>query len=238
MPTEIKGQPTSSEILARLAKEGRPVALSFSCGKDSIATWLALLDYGIEVVPCYFWLVPDLHFIAEELEYFEEVFDTRIHRLPNPAFYRLMANAVYQPPERAATIEAVDLYVPDQSGMWSLLLGELGLPADTWKADGVRACDSLIRRLSFTRNGVMKESSRKVSPIADWTKGEVMERIERAGIRLPIDYELFGRSFDGIDRRFTEPMREWLPEDYERLRAWFPLLVTDLIRKGVPPDGF
>lgn len=102
----------------------------------------------------------------------------------------------------------------------------------------MRAADSLVRRSSFVRHGVVKKSSRKVSPIADWLKSEVMDAISGAGIELPIDYEIFGRSFDGIDSRFTEPMRRHLPDDYERLRRWFPLMVSDLIRKGADPDGF
>lgn len=51
MPTIIKGQPTSAEIRKRLKAEGRPVVLSCSLGKDSLAAWVALEDEGIEVVP-------------------------------------------------------------------------------------------------------------------------------------------------------------------------------------------
>lgn len=50
MPTIIKGQPTSAEIRKRLKAEGRPVVLSCSLGKDSLAAWVALEDEGIEVV--------------------------------------------------------------------------------------------------------------------------------------------------------------------------------------------
>lgn len=238
MPTKIKGQPTSDEVLQRLADMKRPVALGFSCGKDSIATWIAMRRYGIETVPVYFWLVPNLKFVDDELEYFEGKFGQRIHRYPNPSFYRLINGMVDQPPERLRFIEAANLPSPDYEQTWQLIFEDLGLPSDTWKADGVRAADSLVRRSSFVRHGVMKEPSHKVSPIADWLKGEVMEAISGAGIELPIDYRIFGRSFDGIDRRFTEPMRRYLPEDYERLRQWFPLMVTDMIRKGADPDAF
>ncbi|MEY8314135.1 hypothetical protein [Adlercreutzia muris] len=238
MPTVIKGQPTSQEVLQTLADLHEPVALGFSCGKDSIATWIAMREYGIEVVPVYFWLVPDLQFIDDELAYFEEVFETRIHRYPNPSFYRLINSCVDQPPERLRVIEAAHLPTPDYPQTWDLITDELGLPRETWKADGVRAADSLNRRSSFVQHGVMKPHSRKVSPIADWLKQEVMDAIDGAGIKLPIDYEIFGRSFDGIDCRFTEPMRKHLPDDYERLRQWFPLMETDLIRKGADPDGF
>lgn len=238
MPTVIKGQPTSEEVLRRLADLDEPVALSFSCGKDSIACWLAMREYGIEIVPVYFWLVPDLKFIDEELAYFEDFFGTHIYRYPNPSFFRLISNLVDQPPERLRVIEAANLPIPTYEQTWEAIFQELGMDPRTWKADGVRAADSLNRRSSFVRHGVMKESNRKVSPIADWLKAEVMGIIDRYGVKLPIDYEIFGRSFDGIDYRFIEPMRRRLPEDYGRLVEWFPLAVGDIIRHGEAPDGF
>lgn len=238
MPTIIKGQPTSKQILEKLAALNEPVVLSFSCGKDSIATWLAMREYDIEIVPVYMWIAPDLQFINDELEYFEDFFGTHIYRYPYPSFFRFINNFVFQTPERLRVIEAANLPTPDYPDLWQVIFDELGLKQNTWKADGVRAADSLNRRTSFVMHGVMKESNRKVSPIADWLKGEVMECIDNAGVKLPIDYEIFGRSFDGLDYRFLEPMRKHLPDDYERLVEWFPLLVTDLIRRGEDPDGF
>ena len=46
MTTIIKGQPTSAEVRASLAAEGRTVLVAFSGGKDAIATELALQDAG------------------------------------------------------------------------------------------------------------------------------------------------------------------------------------------------
>lgn len=238
MPTVINGQPTSKEVLQRLKDLDQPVALSFSCGKDSLAAWIAMREYGIEIIPVYFWLVPDLEFVNDELSYFEEFFGTHIYRYPSPSFFRLINGCVDQPPERLRFIEAASLPTPDYQQTWEVVLDELGLDPKTWKADGVRAADSLNRRASFVKHGVMKESNRKVSPVADWLKGEVMEALDGAGVKLPIDYELFGRSFDGTDYRFTEPMRKHLPDDFQRLCDWFPFLVTDIIRNGEDPDGF
>lgn len=238
MPTVINGQPTSKEVLQRLKDLDQPVALSFSCGKDSLAAWIAMREYGIEIIPVYFWLVPDLEFVNDELGYFEEFFGTHIYRYPSPSFFRLINGCVDQPPERLRFIEAASLPTPDYQQTWEVVLDELGLDPKTWKADGVRAADSLNRRASFVKHGVMKESNRKVSPVADWLKGEVMEALDGAGVKLPIDYELFGRSFDGTDYRFTEPMRKHLPDDFQRLCDWFPFLVTDIIRNGEDPDGF
>lgn len=230
MPTVIKGQPTSAEVLARLKAEERPVLLSFSCGKDSIAAWVAMEEAGIEVIPCYMWLVPNLKFVQEELSYFEEAFDKKIHRYPHASYYRLIVDLVDQPPEHCGIIEAASPPKPQYDEIWRMIRHDLGLDPDTWVADGVRAADSIVRRASFVKHGVMKPGNRKVSPIADWLKAEVMDAINRKGVNLPIDYEIWGRSFDGIDYRFTAPMRERLPEDFEILKKWFPLIESDIVR--------
>lgn len=54
------------------------VALSFSCGKDSIVSWLYLRERGIKVHPYYFALCPDLPMVKTALEYYENFFDTKI----------------------------------------------------------------------------------------------------------------------------------------------------------------
>lgn len=232
MPTQIKGQPTSAEVIARLKAEGRPVALSFSCGKDSIAAWIALEDAGVEVVPVYMYSVPPgtLRFVEDDVAYFESSFGVHIHQYPHPAYFAFFNHFICQAPQNLGIIEASCMPEPKYPEMWRLIKDDLGLPQDTWVADGVRAADSIVRRASFVRHGVMKASSRKVSVIADWLKAEVMAAIERRGIALPIDYELFGRSFDGLDYRFLAPMRDKLPDDYARLLEIYPMAELDIAR--------
>lgn len=230
MTTIIRNQGTSAEVRQKLHDEGEPVLLAFSCGKDSIATWLALQDAGVQVVPCYMYYVPGLRFVDEEIDSFEQHFGQRIHRYPHPSLYRWINNAVYQAPERLHVIEAANLPTPDYDQMWDLIREDLKLPKQTWCADGVRAADSIQRRGAFVRYGYWRKSKKKVSPIGDWLKGETLDRIGQAGIKLPVDYEWFGRSFDGIDRRFTEILRDKDPQDYEVLRSWFPLLEGDIVR--------
>jgi hypothetical protein len=86
MPTTLPGIPQSAEVIARLRAEDRPVLLSFSRGKDSIAAWIALRDAGIDVRPFYLYAIPGLlSFEAESLAYFEDVFDTPIPVYPHAA---------------------------------------------------------------------------------------------------------------------------------------------------------
>lgn len=232
MPTQIKGQPTSAEVLGKLREEGRPVLLSFSCGKDSIAAWLAMRDAEIDVVPVYLYYVAPgvLSLIDEDLGYFEDFFKCHIHRYPHTSYYKWLNNFVCQAPENLPVIDAARMPTPTYEQLWGFIKDDLSLPKDTWVADGVRAADSIVRRASFVKHGVMKKSSHKVSPIADWLKGEVMDAIDSAGCRLPEDYELFGRSFDGLDYRFIAPIKEHRPDDYRRLLEVFPMAYLDIER--------
>lgn len=236
MTTVIKGQPTSVEVIASLAAEGRPVLVAFSGGKDAIATELALQDAGIETILAHLYYIPGrdpgrtLGFVERGLTDLEQALGKPIHRYPHPSFYRWLNNFVFQPPERCEVIEAARLPTPDYAVMWELIRKDLDLPADTWVADGVRAADSIVRRASFTRHGVMKPKDRKVSPIADWLVSEVRDRISAAGITLPVDYQLFGRSFDGIDHRFLGPIAEHFPDDFARILDFFPLADLELFR--------
>lgn len=239
MPTIIKGQPTSAEIRDRLAAEGRPVLVAFSGGKDAIAAELALQDAGIETVLAHLFYIPGrtpgrtLDFVEHGLTDLEQKLGKPIHRYPHPSFYRWLNHFVFQPPERCEVIEAARLPIPDYATMWTFIREDLGLAPDTWVADGVRASDSIVRRASFTRHGVMKPKDRKVSPVADWLKGEVLDRIAAANINLPVDYELFGRSFDGIDLRFLKPISERFPDDFDRILDWFPLADLELFRANM-----
>ncbi len=236
MPTIIKDQPTSAEIRDRLAAEDRPVLVAFSGGKDAIATELALRDAGIESVLAYLYYIPGrepgrtLDFIERGLADLEQSLGKPILRYPNPSLYRWLNHLVFQPPERCAIIEAARFPSVTHDQMWDLIRADLGMPADTWVADGVRAADSIVRRSSFVRHGIMKPKHHKVSPIADWLKAEVMGRIAAADIDLPVDYDWFGRSFDGIDYRFLKPVHDHAPDDYQRILDWFPLADLELFR--------
>ena len=235
----IPGVPPSADIRAELADDGRPVLVAFSGGKDAMATELALRDAGVDTVLAHLYLIPGraprrtLQFVEDGLCQLEDIWQKPIHRYPHPSFYRWLNNFVFQAPENCDVIEAAQLPSVTYDQIWELIRDDLGLAPDTWVADGVRAADSLVRRASMKRHGAMKLSSRKVSPIWDWKQGKVYDYIEAAGVPLPVDYEWFGRSFDGIDYRFLAPIREKAPDDYQRILEWFPLAELEIIQHGL-----
>jgi hypothetical protein len=230
-PTAIEGITPSAQLRETLV--GQTVLLAFSRGKDSIAAWLALRDAGVRVVPYHLFLVPGLEWVAESLAYYEDWFGTPILNLPHPSLYRWLANFVFQPPERCRVIEAARIVVPTYGDVNAMIREHYQLPADTWVCDGVRAADSPNRRTTIRSHGPVNEGRRTLKIVWDWRKQHVMDAISIAGVELPADYAWFGRSFDGVDRRFLEPIRRHAPADYARILEWFPLADVELHRAAV-----
>lgn len=232
---EIAGVTTSTELLQRLADLDEPLILNFSRGKDSIATWLAMLDAGVKkehIIPIMKYTVPDMEFVNKDLERFEAHFDTRIIQVPHYQLYRMLKYLIFQTPERCAGIQAAQIATMTGEDTDRLIRSQYATP-ETWIVDGVRAADSPTRRMSFMRWGPSKERTRRMSPIWDWTQKEVYARIEKAGIALSPDYEWFGRSLDGIGCDYTIPLRKHSPADYQRILDLFPMADIEIFRHEV-----
>ena len=113
------------------------------------------------------------------------------------------------------------------------IVSELGWPEGSYTAVGVRAADSQNRYSMFKRLGMsvaVSDKSRKFYPVFDWNKERLISEIKASGIKLPIDYRVFGRTFDGFDARFLAPLREHFPRDYQRLVEWAPFVDAEFFR--------
>lgn len=209
---------------------GPTTILSFSTGKDSIGAWLAIRDHFDSVVPYYLYLVPGLSFVEESLDYFEGLMGRPIIRLPHPSFYRWLNNFTFQPPHNAATIAAARLPDFEYLDIHRIVCEAEGLDPGTMIASGVRAADSPMRRLQFSTHGAISAAQKQYYPVWDWSKDRLLAEIEGAGIKLPADYELFGRTFDGLDLRFLYPLKHKRPRDYARILEWFPLAEAEIWR--------
>lgn len=189
-------------------------------------------EAGITAVPYHLYSVPNLRFVEESRKFYEDFFQTKIINLPHPALFRWLNSLVFQPPERAAVIEAAQLIEPTYEDLANMLREDLGL-AGAWNADGVRAADSPNRRMAMVTHGPQRESVRKVSVVWDWRIADVRDALKRHNCPLPPEYEWFGRSFDGLDFRFLDPIRQHAPDDYERILEWFPLADLEVFRRNL-----
>lgn len=210
------------------AEHGGRHIVSFSLGKDAIASWLVLRKHDIDCVPYYLYLVPDLEFVEESIRYFEGYFSQPIMRLPHPSLFRMIDNAVFQPPERISVIDDLNPIRIKYEDIYDAVRGEHGLTRQSLIASGVRAADSIVRRLSFQRHGHIRKDC--FYPVWNFRKKDIYALMGAEGVKLPIDYEVFGRSFDGIDARFLVPIKQHFPRDYERILEWFPLADLEVFR--------
>lgn len=227
----------SAELRARMATlTGDTALLAFSCGKDAIAAWLAMVPHFKRIIPVHYELVPGLAFVDRSLRYYEDFFGCEVLRRPHPAFVRWLREYTFQPPERWPIIEEIDF--PAKYTHESILDDircDLKLDESVFVANGVRACDSPFRRMAVRKHGAVNWARRSWWPVYDWTLADVETSIAKSGVKLPVDYRLWGRSFDGIDHRFLEPMKRHLPDDYARVLEWFPLAHLELFRRDLQP---
>lgn len=228
---------TSEDVIREVLGISPRVLLSFSTGKDSIAAYLAIREAGFEdIQPFYLYQVPgNLEFIEESLSYYERTLfgGRRVIRMPHPYLWAVMRNMIHQPPERVELIQFFDFAQIEHEEVQQFVLSDLGWPDTAMTAVGVRAADSQNRYAMFKRHGMriaVNVEKRKFYPVFDWNKERALSAIRKSGVRLPVDYRVFGRTFDGFDARFLAPMKQYFPNDYRRILEWVPMADAEFFR--------
>lgn len=221
---------SGAETISKVRETQTETLLAFSTGKDAIAAWLALRQHFEKVHAYYLYLVPGLDFVEESLAYYERFFGVKITRLPHPSVHRWLNHYVFQPPERCAVIEQAGLPLFDYTDIRKVMVEDKGLQPDVLVADGVRAADSPMRRIAIKTHGPISLNQGRYHPIWDWLKADLIACFRRHGVKLPVDYALFGRSFDGLDLRFLLPLKKHRPADYRKILEWFPLADLEVFR--------
>lgn len=223
----------SAELCERMAAECDTVILAFSTGKDSIAAWLQLRKFFKTVIPFYKYVIPGLSFVEDSLKYYEDFFGVKIHQFPHPAYYRIMQQFTHQPPYRYEEIAGwgVDTkWDYTEEYLADIIRYRLKLPEEVYTATGVRMADSPYRRVALLRYGAVNHNRKSFMPVYDWVKADMLREIDAAGIQLPVDYRLFGRTFDGLDYRFLKPIQENYPEDFQKILRHFPFADLEIAR--------
>lgn len=221
---------TGLETIAEVRKRQSDTLLAFSTGKDAVAAWLAIREHFDRVHPYYLYLVPGLEFVEQSLDYYERFFGAKIARLPHPSVHRWLNNFTFQPPERCAVIEQAGLPDFDYQDIRQVMIEDHGLQPGMLVADGVRASDSPMRRIAIKTHGPISLNQGRYHPVWDWRKADLIACFRKHGVKLPVDYKLFGRSFDGLDLRFLLPLKKHRPADYRKVLEFFPLAELEIFR--------
>lgn len=224
--------PPSPEIIAQVRKERGPVSLlAFSGGKDSIAAHINMMGHFEEVIPFYLYGIPDLEFIEESLAYYERtLFGGRhIIRAPHPSLYRQMNVGIFQAPHHIPVLEAARLPEFTYKDVHNLIREEHNCPK-ALVATGVRAADSPMRHVSIMQHGPILRNKGEYFPVWDWKKADIVSAFTKHDIKLSREYEIFGRSFDGLDARFLIPLKKHFPSDFAKVLEFFPLAEIEVWR--------
>jgi len=221
----------SDELCAQMAEKHNGICLlRFSCGKDAIAAYIQLRRYFKEIIPVYHYLHPDLDFINKSLAYYEEIMGRHIIRVPNSKLYESLNSGTLQTKKSWAFIKKMKLPNFDNDDVNGYIKNDLRLDENIMTGVGVRAADSLTRSMSIKKYGAINEKRKTFYPVYDWNIERLKKEIKDSGIKLPVDYKIWGKSFDGLDYRFIKPLKDHSPNDYEKLKEFFPLLDIEIKR--------
>jgi len=229
----------SEKMLEEFSKNNDQILLSFSRGKDSIGVWLQLLKYykPENILPFHLYTIPNMEWEEESLKYYEDYFKTKILQLPHPRLYRMLRNSIFQTYESYLAIKEMRLPSFDYDFCFKMALIHYKLPDSTYVAIGNKRSDNINRAMQMKKSGGIQESKNKIFPIFDWTDTMLKAEIKKSGVKLPVDYEMFGRSFDGLQFEFVEPIKRNYPDDYEKIKTWFPLIDVEIERRRMN-DGY
>lgn len=232
---DLKKQwPWGDEFLRSMRKRLGPKAIvAFSSGKDAVAMAIAMKPYFEELIPFCCYYVPGLKIMDEALAYYEDkIFDGKpIIRAPHPVFIDWISSLRYQTPESARELLKYDWPSNVTMETYARDLAEKhGLPEDALYSTGARAGEFFTRSVMVQRTGGVQASRRQWWPIWHMNRAEVLDTIEKAGVALSREYDLFHSSFCGLDYGFMSQLKKHEPEDWETIKRWFPLIDAELWR--------
>jgi hypothetical protein len=219
----------SANLCRRVSeRSGGVCLLAFSRGKDSVGAWLQCRRYFARIIPFHCYLVPGMAFERESLDYFAGWFGVPILDMPHPSVSRYLAWQVFSSPADNRRWDTLAEHT--YQDVYMHVAATAGVSVLTPCAVGVRSADSIHRRKAIMATGGENKGKGEFYPCHDWDADRLESEITTAGVQLPVDYQWWGRSFDGLDARFTASLRRNAPEDYARLRRLYPLAYGDECR--------
>lgn len=214
--------------------KGKKVALAFSRGKDAIATLLTLKEYDIEGIPFYYSLCPDIKFVDESINDLENIYKFKINIIPSERYIDMLKHSVYQTLGQCEIIDKYKLTTYTKKQLNELLVKNYNIK---YTAIGIKRYDSLNRIHSYHNHYGVDEKANCIYPIIDMTDNELCLLLDRHNAKLPIDYKVWGCSWDGYSARWLVRFKEYFPKDFETLKIYFPLIEVELKRWELIKDS-
>ena len=205
--------------------KGKTNVLHFSTGADSVACFLKLRENGIEPILIYKYFIKDLPMVKNYIDYFEKKFNVHVFQFPSTLWAEHNDKVLYQLPIKAREKHFnnlskyyLDLYTKD---VFDQSLAKT-LGGDVVFHLGLRYTDGLRRYQHIMKHGCSFEN--KFYPIASFKVADIQELLDKYDCKLPIEYGLWGISFESPRSFNINLIKENCPSTYEAIKKQFPMI--------------
>lgn len=224
--------PDTESLCKFVAKKSNGVCfLGFSRGKDSLCAWLNLKKYFKKVIPFHCASFPGMRHVKDYLDYCELQMETKIIRLSSMEVPMCLARKMYQECDELDELNELDMSSYTMLDIVENLRYDLHLPR-TWCAFGISANDSIDRRIYCNKVHGRNPQNLSFYPCYDWPRAEILGAIKNAGLKLSGEYKYANRSLGGIPSATCNRIyKEHYPEDWERIKAIYPLTEAKTLRE-------
>lgn len=195
------------------------VLVAFSGGKDSVVTLDVCMRYFAHVEGFFMYQVRGLSFQESILRYYEDKYGIPIHRIPHFELSQWLRYGLFRMYDFSCPIVGVKEtydYIRENTDIW-------------WIAAGERIADSVWRRAMIKSSGTIDEKRGRFYPIAEWNKADVQAYIRQRHLRVGVESQKLGFSFRSFMGKDLIKIRDAFPNDYAKIKQWFPLVDASII---------
>lgn len=236
MPPHARHFVGPDESMKALSERASEIIVAFGGGKDSLVT----LDLAKRYIPTVhvvsMYMFPDLVFDREYENMIAERYGVTVVRVPNPIVVDMIRQGAYG--SNPKTVESIPKRWQPHNN-WKRRADDfrsiLGKPPTTWVATGLKRVDSLGVAINLNRIGYELDfDNHNAYPLATVTNTGVWNYIKRDKLPPHPWYQTGAKhSFDTVYGVTLEAIKTHWPEDFERIKAVFPLIDAVLYRKEV-----
>lgn len=211
--------------------------LSFSRGKDSIASWIVLKQYFKRIIPFHCSFVPNLNFVNESLDYYERFFDAKIQRFIIGSMLDSIYDLWFQAIEDEDSIDEFDFPKYGNNDVLKYLRIEHDLH-NAWCAYGINSTDSIDRRIYVNKYQGKNDKNKSFYPCFNYTRQEIIEIIKNNKVKLPDDYKYTNRTISTLGFRGLENLSNMNIADFKKIETLYPfaraIIARNVFRRQNP----
>lgn len=212
----------AKEVIATVSQKTDRAILFYSCGKDSEVVLDLIAPHFKEVVCVFMYFVKGLDHIENNLRAVKKRYpNVKVMQVPHWTLTRVLRCGLYcipNPKVKILSLKDVDDLVRLKTGI-------------QYTFYGMKQADGLNRRLML--RGYENEAistTNKIYPLSQWKKADVLAYVKARNLPEPIAYNKNKSQGLTFVPEVFDYLRQYYPQDLERIYQVFPLSRSILIR--------